>query len=126
MIQPNFGILQPLVKHRFIMTFPTILHSDILSRSAIRCSFDLLNDTISFEIEQPLIDSGTFGMVRLLCKDKNDIEIHCMDGGDNSVTVLRFEGCQVTSHSTGVDYAESGAVVHKLTASFGRFKSIRQ
>lgn len=101
--------------------FPTIPNSDILSNDTVRCSVDLLHSTMSFDIEQPLVDGRTFKMIRSLCNGKNDIELHCLGGGSpTAYTVIRFEGCQITSHRIDVDYSKVGVATHILTASFGK------
>lgn len=112
------GILQPQLAHQFQVIFPSLGVRDVVSQSIIRCQFDLINNTMTLELEQPQVDAGVFDAVRSICKGCYDVLIRNMNGNDQAIAVLRFIGCKATHHLMAYDYAVTGVATHKIIIQF--------
>jgi len=108
------GILQPALAHRWAIdtSLPEDLNN-LLQRCAIRCAFNLVDNTFTLVIEQPLTSNDTmFRMIRLL-KNRTPITVSFLDGDVGVGSFISFDA-KLIKHELKLDYALSEAVTHYL------------
>jgi len=132
------GILQPHLSNRFAVRFNAYSYSyrstfsqdcfDFLSMQVLGLKLDLKNNTVSFELEQPLNNYEFFLVMLKELADMPFVEIKVLDtpknSGEEPVQLLVLERCKLKDHEFALHYAETGTAKHTLTFKFD-FKLIR-
>lgn len=117
------GILAPLLKYRFMAIFSgsiTDENSKAITMQVTKVFHDFKNKTVRLEVQQPMFMSALVEAIEALIDSHNlSLTIHCMDGGNSSMSNLVLSNLKCVKHSFDLDYGSSSAASHILEFTCG-------
>jgi hypothetical protein len=125
------GILQPLLKYRFRVTFLskniTQQEANGFSAQIVNVRSDFVKKTVSFDIQQPVLGPiGTSSFIVALTQltDRPErIRIDLLDGSDNVEASFEYSGLKTIQHTFDLDYSKSGVATHEISMLYGSVHS---